>query len=823
MNRLLPRRPGTPLLVMTLLACNTCLFAANPTGYFFPVNLPHSEWSEFAARGYTQPVTGIIYRGRPRPTCGMPLGGLDTGCIDVETNGMLGYMTIFNQLVNPRRIANVPFLAVAMNGDSCILATDGKGKRERPLFGETGLWPPFDYSPAYFDVGLKDEVRFAKSIDYWGHYPIVDMQYQTHLPVEISLRAFAPLIPGDTKTSMTPGVLFEIAITNPTDKQQTGTLAITLPGFQTNPEEPTGTVRKELTGRLNGVQVKTTSSSATSAEYVLASFDGLPTRQGGQLRNTHPDDWKSFKTLPAVTTTGSSLALDFNLPPGGSVTRKVVWSWHAPAWNATGGISSTGKQFTHMYARFHHDAVTVARSLAGDHQQLLDRVIAWQEAVYQAPEIPGWLADSLINNLHLIPETSIWGQGTGPLATFGEEHGLFALNECPRGCSQFECLPCSFYGNIPIVYFFPDAALSTLRGYKQYQFPDGRPPWIFGGVTASNTDNSAPYDIAGPDKGYQTVLNGACYVVMADRYWRTTGDDHFLSEFYDSIKRANDFSLNLRPKYGLSQIMAMPEPGTDKSHMGDTEWFEAPEPGWKGYATHAGAVRMAQVQIIKAMAEAMHDTAYVNQCDAWLKAGKKVLEEILWNKNYYRNFSDPENGTVSDLIFGYQLDGEWIVDMHGVPSVFPKKRIDATLETIRSANCALSQSGATNYANPDGTPARVGGYGTYGYFPPELMMLAMTYMYEGQKEFGVDLLYRCLENIHCQWGYTWDAPNIMRGDRDTGERIFGADYYQNMMLWFVPAALAGEDMSGPLKEKGLAREVLTAGQRQPSPRRKKTP
>ena len=102
-------------------------------------------------------------------------------------------------------------------------------------------------------------------------------------------------------------------------------------------------------------------------------------------------------------------------------------------------------------------------------------------------------------------------------------------------------------------------------------------------------------------------------------------------------------------------------------------------------------------------------------------------------------------------------------------------------------------------------------------------MLAMTYMYEGQKEFGVDLLYRCLENIHCQWGYAWDAPNIMRGDRDTGERIFGAAYYQNMMLWFVPAALTGEDMSGPLAEKGLAREVLNAGQRQPSLSSKKTP
>ena len=329
-------------------------------------------------------------------------------------------------------------------------------------------------------------------------------------------------------------------------------------------------------------------------------------------------------------------------------------------------------------------------------------------------------------------------------------------------------------------------------------------------MTAGEEKNQAPYDLAAPDKGYQTILNSACYIVMADRYWQTTGDGDFLKEFYPSLKRANDFSMNLRPKYGLSQVMAMPEPGTDKHGMGDTEWFEAPEPGWKGYVTHAGAIRMAQIQIMRRMAVAMKDEEYVQMCDDWLDAGAKVLEEVLWNGRYYLNFSEPENDIQSDLIFGYQLDGQWIADAHGVAAVFPRQRVATTLNTIRRANCALSQSGATNYANPDGTPTKVGGYGTYSYFPPELMMLAMTYMYNGEQEFGLQLLHACMENITCEWGYTWDAPNIMRGDKDTGERTYGADYYQNMMLWCVPAALAGQDMTGPLGAGGLAKRVRQA-------------
>ena len=69
-----------------------------------------------------------------------------------------------------------------------------------------------------------------------------------------------------------------------------------------------------------------------------------------------------------------------------------------------------------------------------------------------------------------------------------------------------------------------------------------------------------------------------------------------------------------------------------------------------------------------------------------------------------------------------------------------------------------------------------------------------------------------MENIVCKWGYTWDAPNIMRGDKDTGERHFGVDYYQDqdMMLWAVPAAMARQDLTGPCKKGGLVERIIKA-------------
>ena len=784
----------------------------------FPPHLLHARWRTFEAAGYTRPVTGIVYRGEPRPTCGMPLGGLDTGCIDVEPNGMFGYSTIFNHLVEPRALLNLPMLGLACNraqgpDGAWILISDSLGKRDTPQPSQSAVtFPPTDYAPLFDEIGLAGSA-IADSVDYWGHYPIADMEFDCAAPVKVGVRAWSPFIPGDTAVSMAPGAVFEIHLRNPESVAQRGTVVFNFPGFGSQEEIQ----RRSLTGPLQGVLVESgRRGDAWEMAYVLAVVDGDAAVGNGGALNADKGAWSRIADelpAPAPQDSGASLAIPFDLAPGAHCKVRVVLAWHAPHWRAGGAPSHDETDlFTHMYARHYPDALSTAQFLAGNHEQLLRRVIAWQEALYSAEELPGWLADALINNLHLIPECSIWGQARPPIGAWcGEEDGLFGLNECPRGCPQIECLPCSFYGNIPLVYFFPEAALSTLRGYKAYQFADGRPPWIFGGITATEEANRPGYDLSAPDMGYQTVLNGACYVIMVDRYWQVSGDDAVLAEFWDSLKRCNDFSMNLRPAYGLAQVMAMPTPGTDTHGLGDTEWFEAPEPGWKGYVTHAGGVRMAQVQIMRRMADAMGDEDYRARCDAWLEAGAQALEEHLWAGEYYLNFNEPETGQKSDLVFGYQLDGQWVTDWHGVAGAFPPARVERTLQTVAANNCALSQSGAVNYATAEGAPAKVGGYGTFSYFPPELYMLAMTYMYNGQQAFGLDLLQRCLHNINCRWGYTWDAPNTVRGDADTGQRAFGADYYQNMMLWAAPAALQNEDLTGPLQADGLVARVIEAG------------
>ena len=208
-----------------------------PSGRLFPPHLLHARWRTFEAAGYSQPVTGVIYRGEPRPTCGMPLGGLDTGCIDIEPNGMFGYNTIFNHLVEPRALLNLPMLGLVCRDEdgtdrAWVLVSDTLGKRDTPQPAQSAVtFPPTDYAPLFDETGLAG-APIADSIDYWGHYPILDMEFNSDAPVTVGLRAWSPFIPGDTAVSMTPGAVFEIHLRNPRQRRPQRQSRLQLSRFQ---------------------------------------------------------------------------------------------------------------------------------------------------------------------------------------------------------------------------------------------------------------------------------------------------------------------------------------------------------------------------------------------------------------------------------------------------------------------------------------------------------------------------------------------------------------------------------------------------------------
>jgi len=804
---------STPLLTALLIA--VCLALAIPasaaaSAKLFPTDLVGRDWVHFKALGFSEPVCGVIYRLRDPVTNGMALGGIDTGCIDLETSGLLGYCTIFNTHVPRRGPINLPILGLSVAGKTWVLCDPKQTKQGSGGYQSGAEGKPIP--PVWADLKLEG-VRTAKEIHYWGHYPVADLEFDTDAPVSVGLRAWSPFLPGDVPNSMIPAIIFEVHLRNTSTKTQKGAVAFSFPG-PTQQEAGSKTfTRKAIRGGVIGSEVK-----GNLASYAVGVIGETQVRLGGEL-GADSRAWANMATsLPPAgpQDPGSSAAVDFVLPPGRNKVVRFVLSWYAPTWNGVGyngaekvyeGYSGEPRIFWHMYAKHYPDAGKTAQLVAKKHSSLLRRILAWQQVIYTENKLPIWLRDSLINVLYMITEDGYWAQKRPPIPEWvREEDGLFGMNECPRGCPQIECIPCSFYGSLPIAYFFPEIELSTLRGYKGYQFEDGAPTWIFGGCTGRT-----PYiDFAYPTRGYQFATNGISLAALVDQFimCHDTPDKRYLKEFYPMVKKSVTWTVHLRttPQYSVGErIISMPD-----GNVG-TEWFEAPEPGWAGMTAHVAGLHLAELRIAERMAKEVGDTEFARQCEDWIRAAADAAEKRLWDqRGYYLNYLEPETGKKSEFVFGYQLDGEWITDHHGLPGTFPEDRVQTVLETIKRTNVAVTKYGAVNYANPDGTPAQVKGYGTYSYFPPEALMLAMTYMYNGQREFGIELARKVWHNLVCLQGYTWDMPNIMRGDVDTGERTYGNDYYQDMMLWSLPAAIEGKDLSSAVKPGGLVYRVVRA-------------
>jgi len=165
----------------------------------FPDHVEVLKWLEFPADGFTRPACGVVY-GAGESSCGLPLGGVGTGCMDLDTDGTFGRCSIFNS-VAPPRVLDTPFLSLAVAGKTWALATRVAGGAEA-----------------------------AAGVRYWGHYPVADLEFELDGPVRAGLRAWCPFLPGDSAASNTPGIVFEVRLRNVTNAPVQGTLAFTFPG-----------------------------------------------------------------------------------------------------------------------------------------------------------------------------------------------------------------------------------------------------------------------------------------------------------------------------------------------------------------------------------------------------------------------------------------------------------------------------------------------------------------------------------------------------------------------------------------------------------------
>ena len=791
----------------------------------FPKNPATRQWVQFPADGFTKPVSGVIYhRGEVMP--GMPLGALGTGFISLGTDGTLDYYsTIFNAFME-RQINTLANYnpSVGENADLSIRRHHVPTER-LPFLGMSIDGKTWVLTTKAVNWSLP-QVNHAHDIEYWGHYPVADLQYQTDAPIEVSMRAWSPFLPGCAEDSNTPGAVFEVRLHNITKVTQKGTIAFSFHGpreFETD-----GTVyyfRKQVQGNFTGTVVSS-KYAPDKLIYALGVIGKQKVRTGGEIAGA---SWQNITgELPSAppTHSGATVAVDFELQPKASQTIRFVLSWFCPNFQAEErapfpGIKGVNDEaglawyqsneddqpdtmtperskahydrrywshsrLKHMYASRFDSALDVANHLARNHESLLRRILAWQEVIYAEEKLPSWLRDSLVNILAILAQESFWVQNADANHWWGPD-GIFVVNESLLSCPQLACIANDQAGEWPINLFFPQLSRNKLRVFKHYQKDNGQTPSTLGSGTEPD---GLWYD-------QQLPMDGQIYVHLIDRIWQSTGDDNILEDFYTSVKDGIHFMQTV----DFDGDALLDVKGNNQLY---DNW-----PTMAGAAIHVSGYWIATLHIALKMAEKMGDKKFAEECKAWIKRGSESIESKLWNDSAgsYLLYHQPETGVKSDSILSDQLSGQWFAHLHGLSRVFSEDRVRTVLETIWKYNVSIAKYGVRTAIKPDLTTDMEGFYSSRQCPSYSSLTPAMVMIYSGDAKRGLDLMHSIWNKLVIEKSNAWDMPCQMTAD---GDVAFGLEYYHNTMLWTLPIAVLGQSLRTFCGPQGLANRIIAA-------------
>ena len=607
--------------------------------------------------------------------------------------------------------------------------------------------------------------RNPRDSRYWGHYPFADTEYDLPGPIQAGVRAWAPFVPGDSIVSNTPAIEFVVHLRNLGPHPQKVSLVAQLPG-PTSEEAETKFFRRNLSEKVCRI------GALSGVHHAVLIAGGVRVETGGSLReNFRPGQGL---TKAQAGDSGFSARIRAEVKAGEETCIRIVWGWFAPVWKPL-----FYREYRQYYTRRFAGAVAAAKFLASHREEILERALASQRLVFARTRWPVWLRDQMVNIQHTLAKDSFWAAERVPPDSWYGEHGIFGLSESPRSVPHV-AIPSDFYGSLPLALHFPDLLRQMLRAYAHFQLQNGEIPLGLGWGS----------DLGSPIYGFLHTTNAATFIDLVHRLHLASPGS--VDEFIPAVKSAIGYLLSLdRDEDGLPDLDPWP---TGNQFYGAWHWL--------GTATHTNGFFLTALSIGARLTQAS-DPAFSAKCRRSFKKACDQLEKKLWGGKSYLLYHDTQTGAKSDTVLANQLVGHLLARVHNLPSPFPPERVRKTLATIRRLHLRKSKYGLYNALRSDGGIDRTGTRHSTHMFPGEAILVAATLAYEGHRKEAMHLAGNVMHNLVIRQGRAWDPPNEI--DPVTGCPTYGTDFYQMMVLWFLPFALEGLPLSGTATIDGRTR------------------
>ncbi len=726
----------------------------------------------------------------------LPIGGIGTGTVSINGRGSLVDWEIMNRpgkgfsTVTPGNDA--PFFAIHID--------NGVNKFTKGLMG-----PLLDFEYQHMvgrPVDHHGIPRFEKAT-FDAAYPfgIVNLT-DTELPVDVKIKAFNPLIPGDADASGISIAILRYEVSNKTDK----TITVSVCGSIRNFIGKDGSKYridskgdKKFEGAKNNKNSYRYNDDFRGIFFEAGDVDKNDPAWGTMALTTPNKEGVTYRTssIPNAWNNGildfwddfsddgnlvekdklidddpmASLALQQNIPANSKKVFEFYLTWHFP--NRKGWSNEVvGNYYTTQY----ENGWDVIEKTYPKLNELEDKTLQFVTSFLDT-DFPEVVKEAALFNLSTLRSQTVFRLPSGHM--MGWEGCMDAFGSCAGSCTHvwnYEQATAFLFGDLAI----------TMRDVEfNFATRDNGSMAFRAGLPLINTQSGG------------VAADGQMGTIMKMyRDWQLSGNTKFLHKSWANVKNALSFAWE--PGSWDADADGVME-GSQHNTM-DVN-YSGPNPQMQFW--YLGALKAAEK-----MALAMDDKTFAEKCASIYKSGSKWTDENLFNGEYFEHqVLDPKT---KEIITDYsaqnmpkyqlakgclvdQLVGQYMAHICGLGYLAPKNHIKTTLESILKYNSresmanhfnnmrsyALGNESALLMASwPNGRPKI-----PFPYFS-EVMTgfeytAAVGMIYEGMENEGLNVI----ENIRERYNGAKRSP--------FDEAECGHHYARAMASWASVLAITG--------------------------------
>ncbi len=609
------------------------------------------------------------------------LGGIGAGNVSLGSRGELRDWEIFNRPAKGHTLPNTWFAIRAC----------ARGAEPVMRVLQSPLRPPHMESHGYHQSTAAGLPHVAGST-MLGEYPIVWITLEDpHLPVQVRLEAYTPLIPLNAEDSGLPGAYLTYTVSNashePVDVSIVGSILNPVGGAEIgqfgHPHVPQGgtnrNVRRESDG-LAGLYLHSERYTPEDLRYgdlSLAVMDDPVTckpvwRRGSWAHEALDELWNDFSvdgrledleidtpSEDGKTDTGS-VAVASTLAPGESRDFRFMLAWYFPnrinGWNENARVRRAGRETIHnQYATRFDSSWEVAQYLAEHRDRLERETRAYHGALFQST-LPAFVIDAVASNVAALrSSTCFWledGRFLGWEGCFDDE-----------GCCPGTCTHVWNYAQTA-AFLFPELERSMRRTELLDETePDGKMNFRALKIFESVWDHEAAAD------------GQLGSVMRVYREWRLSGDDSFLRAMWPSVQAALRYAVEYWD--------------TDNDLILDGRQHNTYDIEFYGPNPLTGVFFLGALRSAEEIARYLEDDDAAQRYSAAFTRSAERLDALCWNGEYYQQRLDDVDaypyqhgtGCLSDQLLGQQM-----AHLLGLGYLLPREHVRTALESIYRNN-----------------------------------------------------------------------------------------------------------------------------------------